>query len=357
MVAHPEMSVKIVRDMSVSYVLSWEEFLEVHESSLPRPHIASFVCTIFVATATGIFGGLLTYFVEPQDKLTASMFCWLSLVLFFVAFWDFTIRTRKCRKRVIRELRSVFDRYHGGEQSFFFDQEKWTHRTENSENEASWTGLLSAAERPNVITLATKNHMVVLPKRIFVSDSSVVAPDGEPPSVNTLRRLAFGQAVNLWQFRLGFVDYISTEVPSLWRSHPFLMSEAHAAGLLWFLMVAIGMYHSVGPGVVWGWVLAALLLFLTITTQFWYFLLKYATSNSNLRLPWEAEFSSRGVYSKNSKVGYFNAWTTFRKFGERRRCFLLYFNLNRYSIFPRRCLSLEQQTILRNLLDEKVPVD
>jgi YcxB-like protein len=172
-----------------------------------------------------------------------------------------------------------------------------------------------------------------------------------------LRGRAFGPSGNAWQFRLGFADFVLTEVPSLWRSHPFLMSEAHAAGLLWFSMVAYDMYHSTGPGVVWGWSVAGVLLFFTVTTQFWYFLLRYVTPSNSLRLPWEAEFSDRGAHLKNSKTEYFSAWTTFRKFREGRRCFLLYVSSSRYSIFPKRCLSSEQEGILRKLLKEKVAVE
>ena len=336
-------------------MLSWEEFLEVHQEALPKPHWSSLVAMILMAIATGAFGALLVYFIDSRDRLVASTFCWLSFLLLLAAFWDFKIRRGQRTKRVLQELRSTYDRHYGSEQVFAFDSDRWTHRTEAAKYEASWSSLLHAIEKQNVITLSAKSHLVTLPKRLFDdrSSSDVIGTDASE-SLALLRRLMFGQNENPWQFRLGFADYLFTEIASLWRTHPFLMYEAHAGGLLWCLMVASGMYHSTGPGVVWGWTIAGSLLFLTITAQLWYFLLKYATPSNALRIPWEAEFSDRGAHVKNPRIEYFSAWSAFRKFREGHRSFLLYVDSRRYSIFPKRCLSLGQQATLRKLLTARV---
>jgi hypothetical protein len=61
--------------------MSFEEFLELFQGSLPTASIASFVATIFIAVAAGAFGAVLTYAVDPGSKWVASAFCWMSLGL------------------------------------------------------------------------------------------------------------------------------------------------------------------------------------------------------------------------------------------------------------------------------------
>ncbi len=156
--------------------------------------------------------------------------------------------------------------------------------------------------------------------------------------------------------RISLLDFLLTEVPSLWRQHPFLMTEAHAGGLCFFVMIASGMYHTTGPGVYVGWILAGLFLFLTITAQFWYFLIKYQTSHKELRLRWEVGFSEKGVHIKTPKLDFFSAWTNFRKAREATRCFLLYINSSMYYILPKRCLPTEQQAAIRQLLQAKLAI-
>jgi hypothetical protein len=102
-----------------TFKLSWEEFLEFHQNSLPGPSIASFVAMIFMAIAVGVFGGVLTYAVNAGSRMTASSFCWLSLVLFIAAFWDLRVRTARRKTRAIGELRGVYEQFYSGEQTCF----------------------------------------------------------------------------------------------------------------------------------------------------------------------------------------------------------------------------------------------
>jgi hypothetical protein len=339
--------------MKVDYVLSWEEFMEVHDGALPKPPIGSFICTVLIALATGTFGGLLVYFIQPQDRMVASVFCWVSLALFIAAFWDLKFRTNKRRERFAHELRSIYDRHYDGKQSFTFDSDNWTHETKAGKYEASWSALRTAVERPNVIHWSTRDHIVLLPKRVM-SDGAMSDKEGV---LARLRRFTLGPQNSGLSFRLAIADYVLTEVPLLWRRHPFLMAEAHLGGLLWVLMVAYGMYDSVGPGVIYGWIIAGLLLFLTITTQFWYFVTKYFTAPAGLREDWESEFSDRGVRARNSEIESFVSWMAFRKFSEAPRAFLLYFDSNNYHIYPKRCLSPDRRESLRNLLKTSVVAD
>jgi len=92
-----------------------EEFFETHQQILPVPSIASFVATIFIAFGVGVFGVVLTYAVDPGSKLTASIFCWLSVALFVGAFWDLRVRSAKRRSRSVQDLRAIYKTYHSGD--------------------------------------------------------------------------------------------------------------------------------------------------------------------------------------------------------------------------------------------------
>ena len=100
--------------------------------------------------------------------------------------------------------------------------------------------------------------------------------------------------------------------------------------------------------------LAALFLFLTLTAQFWYFLIKYQTSHKELRNDWEVGLSTDGVHIKTSEVHFFSAWTNFKKAREAMRCFLVYINSTVYYTFPKRCVPTEQQTTVRELLHNRL---
>jgi hypothetical protein len=328
-----------------SYKLSWDEFLEFNQQSLPNPSVASFVACFFIATAVGIFGVVLTYAVDPGSKVVASSFCWLSVALFIGAFWDLRGRTQKRRSQSLRELRAIYDQYYSGERTFTFDQEKWTLETQVGKQELLWSGLLHGAEWKSVITLAAKDLLTAsVPKRVLKADE-----------LDFLRRLAIKPIEKGWKSNTSVSDYLLTEVPSLWRRHPFLMAEAHIAGLFFFAMIANTMSHTEGPGTWVGWSLAALFLFLTLTAQFWYFLIKYHTSHKELRNTWEVGFSQDGIHIKTSEVHFFSAWNSFKKAREAMRCFLVYIGPSLYYTFPKRCVPAEQQATVRELLRTRLP--
>ncbi len=171
-----------------TYTLSWEEFLEIHQNSLPGPSIASFVAMIFMAVAVGAFGAVLTYAVDAGSKTTASGFCWLSLVLFVAAFWDLRVRTARRKARAVGELKRGYRQFYSGERTFAFDQEKWTVETPGGRQESFWPSLLSAAEWQSVIALSTGHQLsAVVPKRVLT-----------PQELNSLRRIAIAPTEKTW---------------------------------------------------------------------------------------------------------------------------------------------------------------
>src|SRR5258708_33452214 len=172
-------------------------------------------------------------------------------------------------------MRPIYERYYDGEQAFAVDGEKWRHETKAGKYEASWSALTTATEQPNVIHWSTRDHIIMLPKRVIaaIAGPHCVLRDDET-ALARLRRYALGPLDNGLSFRLGIIDYVLTETPSLWRRHPFLMAEAHLGGVLWVLMIAYGMYKSAGPGGNFWLGIARLLLFPPITRQLWYFFTK-----------------------------------------------------------------------------------
>jgi hypothetical protein len=327
-----------------TYKLSWDEFLEFNQNTLPSPSIASFVAMIFMAIAVGVFGSVLTYAVDSGSRLTASIFCWLSLVLFVAAFWDLRVRTARRKKRATTELRGAYEQYYSGERTFAFDEIKWTVETQGGRQESSWSNLLSAAEWPSVITLSARDQLsAAIPKRALTG-----------AELENLRRISITPIVRTWNSSVSLSDFLLAEIPSLWRRHPFLMAEAHIAGLWFFVMIANDMYHETGPGTYFGWIMAGLFLFLTITGQFWYFLIKFRTSHKELRMLWQVGFSERGVHIKTATLDFFSAWGNFRKTREAMRCFLLYVNSSVYYVLPKRCVPADLRTPMRDLLRSKL---
>lgn len=114
------------------------------------------------------------------------------------------------------------------------------------------------------------------------------------------------------------------------------------------------MDHTTGPGTYVGWIVAGLLLYLTVTTQFWYFLIKYLTSHKEWGDDWEVDFTANGVRIKTSKVDVFRAWSTFRQVREARRCYLLYVDSSQYNTFPKRCVPAERRASVRDLVHAKL---
>jgi hypothetical protein len=327
-----------------TYKLSWDEFLEFNQSRLPSPSIASFVAMIFMAIAVGVFGGVLTYAVDSGSRLTASMFCWLSVVLFLAAFWDLRVRTARRKKRATAELRATYEQYYSGERTFAFDHTKWIVETQGGRQESSWSNLLSAAEWHSVVTLSARDQLsAAIPKRALTA-----------AELGDLRRISITPTVRTWNSSVSLSDFLLTEIPSLWRRHPFLMTEAHAAGLWFFVMIANTMFHETGPGVYFAWIVAGVFLFLTITGQFWYFLIKYHSSHKELRTSWQVGFSERGLHVKTATLEFFSAWANFRKTREVMRCFLLYLNSSVYYVLPKHCVPADLRTPVRDLLRSKL---
>lgn len=106
--------------------------------------------------------------------------------------------------------------------------------------------------------------------------------------------------------------------------------------------------------VVWGWVLAAFAVVLTLAAQIWYVPLKYWTSRRQWRAPKILGLADRGLCFIDSYVRLFAAWKSFHHFEEVRRAFLIYTSKDDYYLLSKRYFSPEQRAELKRRLQENV---
>lgn len=133
------------------------------------------------------------------------------------------------------------------------------------------------------------------------------------------------------------------------------MVRAHAAGLLASAGLSAWLWRGHRPeDIQWIVALSGTLLFITLTTQFWYHLAAYATLWLGKRTPWELECSERGVHIRTKDWQYFGAWTVFPKYRETGSAFLLYIDPTYYYLLPMRSMSNAEQERLREMLRSRL---
>jgi hypothetical protein len=295
--------------------------------------------TLLAAVMSGVTGLFLRDRV--QEEPVGALFFFLSLILFLVALW-MRFRTPIKKAQSERELRSSYDTFFAGERTFEFDREKWTLRTQFGHTETLWTGLHRAIESPHAFALCVDNQTVMVPKRALTEDE-----------VELLRNIALKTGGKATPFHVSLWDYLSTEIPSFWRRHR--PSPATYLGLLTLLFLLARAIAGNGLGTILVWVLLALcvsgvILFL----QLLHFVWKYMDDRKRAVVSWEGEFSDRGTRAKTAHGDVFLAWAQFEKFRETRRCFLLYFESERYHLLAKKCLTGDQEAALRQLLEAKL---
>jgi len=238
-----------------------------------------------------------------------------------------------------RELRSAYDTFFAGQRTFEFDREKWTLRTQFGHSEALWTGLRRATESRHTFALCVENQTVMVPKRALTEDE-----------IELLRNIALKTGGKATPFRMSVWDYLSAEIPSFWRRHR--PSPGTYLGLLTLLFLLARAITGNGRGTIWVWMLlvlclSGLIVLLQLLHSFW----KYMDKRRQAIVSWEGEFSDRGARAKTTHGDVFFAWAEFEKFRETRRCFLLYFESDRYHLLAKKCLTGDQEAALRQLLE------
>ena len=330
--------------MKVTYILTWEEYAEQYRDSWPRFDLFSVIVTAMVAVPMFGYGITLAILRMPDEVLLDSMFIGLPLFLVVAAVFTAKSQSGAAMKNAITEKRLEYDRWHAKEQSFFFDREKWTHETEAGKQESPWSALLCAQELPSILCLLGKNSWVRVPKRVL--DSS---------TLTLLRQTAIPMRGDGWPFQISWWDDQASQTVMLWRKNWFLLTFGNVFGFVVIGWVVQSWFTSnEKAGVIWGWILALFAVILGLTAQFWYAPLRYFTSAKSWRAPQRVEISDRGVCFATPHGDSFTAWKTFRQFQEISRAFLVCIDDSYYHLLSKRYFSAEQQSELRQMLQEKL---
>jgi hypothetical protein len=329
--------------MKVTYTLSWEEYAELFEDSLPRTDYFSLIATAMIAVPLIGYGITLAVFATDQTILY-SMFIGAPLFLVIAMIFATKSQTGQARKRAITEKRQEYDRRQAKEQSFSFDQEKWTHETEAGKQESPWSALTHAAELKNVFTLTGEAISIILPKRAL-----------DAASTESVRQLAIPVRADGWPFHITWWDYQASATVMLWRKMWFRMAFGNVFGLIvlgW--VVESWLTSNEKAGVIWGWILASLAVLLTLSAQLWYVPLRYFTSPRNWRSAMKFKLSPQGTIVTSLSGNHFTAWKALHKFQEIGRAYLIYTDESHYYLLSKHYFSPGQQAELARLLKANV---
>jgi hypothetical protein len=331
--------------MTVDYSVSWEEYLQICKPHFPTADWASSVATVLIGIALMIVAIAVDWAGRLNGGTPAFMLLFISAGLIVTALWAPTVGTRIGRWRYIRRCRSAYREHFAGRQlQFMFDEETWASRSQSQDSEALWSEVTVAVEYEVVIFVQSEKHFVLVPKR-------VLSPEG----LEQLRRLAFGRFISPLKLRVRLGEYMRTEIRTLWRRRRSGMMLAHATGILVAGAMIGSLWSPLSPqDALWVVLLAVCLLWITLSTQFVYFLVSYAIAWRRVHVGWQMECFDRGAHVRTATSEHFSSWSVFPKFEETRRAFLLYSDAEQYYILPKAGMKPEQQHGLRQMLLSKL---
>ena len=326
--------------MTVQYVLTWEEFMEAHQYEVPTSNWASSVAGALISIATLILAMVFDLATRVQPSMPAVTICFIAAVLMGIVVWKPTVGTWIRKREFRKQAHAAYQKYYGSKESqFTFDEQRWSDQVNVGKWE-QWSEVVVAVEYQNVIMVKSGKALALVPKRTLVSSD-----------LAKLRSLSLGEFSAPLTLRVGLLEYFLTEIASLWLQHKSMMVITHTGGLLISASLVRALWTNPNPeDVLWIEILAGALLFLTVTTQFWYILASYVLSWRRTYVPWEIEFSGRGARAKTATIEVFIAWSAFAKFREISPAFMLYFETGRYYLLPKSCMSAEKQNGLRQVL-------
>src|SRR5215472_4041359 len=330
--------------MKSTYTLTWEEFAELHQSSWPRPDYFSGIVTGAVSVPLFAYGMSLAVFGMPDEPGLYSAFIGAPLLLAVTAIGSLMSQSRKVLKGAIAEKRAEYDRRNAQEESFSFDQEKWTRDTPSGKQEVVWSSLLHTLEWPNVLHVAGEGGAATVPKRVL-----------EPAALTSLRQHAFPAAADGLPIQISWWDYQASETALLWRKYWFRLAFGNAFGLF-VLGWVVDQWLSTNEKAItlWGWILASFAVLVVLAAQIWYLPLRYWTSSKPWRAVKKLSFSDRGFRLTDSYCDLFIAWRACHTFQEIGRAFLIHTSPGRYYLLSKRYLPPDSQAHLRQILQENV---
>lgn len=331
--------------MESIYTLSWEEYSELFSDSWPRPDYFSAIVVAMVSIPLIAYGVILAVFGMPDEHTINWMFIGGPAFLLLAAFLSIASGSKKAIKEAKAEKRAQYERWHAKEQTFSFDQEKWTLRSASGKWEIPWSGILAAVEWPNVFLLLFAGGQAIVPKRAINAEM-----------IGSLRTFASLEPREIWPYKISVWDYQAAETVRFWKRYWFRMAFGNVFGvvvLVWLFQIWQESNEKIG--IVWGWVIAAFVLVLTLSAQIWYVPLKYWTSRERLRAPKGVAISSWGLCFGEHGIRSFLGWKQLQSFEEIKRAFLVYTSKDNYHLFSKRYFSSEQIEELRNRLQRNVP--
>jgi hypothetical protein len=244
----------------------------------------------------------------------------------------------------LKELQVAYEQIYSRPRELLLEEDKWILQTPSGRQEVRWKPLLGAMELKDVISVAAPDQSpLIVPKRSLTTEQ-----------VAFLRRVAINGDEKPWSSSVGFLDYLAGEVPSIWRKRPVLLTAGHVIGLLFFLFLVTHMTHTAGPYAMVGWVISAGLLFLVLTIQFWYLLIKFDHADKQGLTGWEVQLSERGTHFRAQEWATFVPWSGFRKIEEGRRSFFLHVDDSVYYILPKRWMPTAEQAKLRRSITDRL---
>ena len=193
--------------------------------------------------------------------------------------------------------------------------------------------------------LVSEGGQAVVPKRALKAEM-----------VDSLRKFASLESSDIWPYKVSVWDYQAAEIVRFWKRYWFRMGFGNIFGVV-VLVWPFQIWHESNEkiGIVWGWVIAAFVLILTLSAQIWYVPLKYWTSRERPGAPKGVAISGGGLCFGESGIRSFLGWKQFQSFEEIKRAFLVYTGKDNYHLFSKRYFSAEQIVELRNRLQRNVP--
>ncbi|MBZ5525599.1 MAG: YcxB family protein [Acidobacteriia bacterium] len=330
--------------MTFIYTPTWEEYAEQFENIWPRPDYFSAIVITMVTLPLIAYGIALEIFGTRGEELLYSMFIGGPFFLAVAAALAVTSQARSAKAKAVAEKRLEYEKWCANEQSFSFDQEKWTHTTEAGRQESPWSALRIAIEHKSAFWLTTEKSSIMICKRVF-----------DPSALTLLRQAALPVRGDGWKFYSRCWDYQAAGTVLLWRKRWFAMAFGNVFALAvlgWIVQTWLA--QDAKPVMIWGWILAAFAVVLTLTAQLWYLPLQYLTWPKRWKEPMTLEFSEWGVHFTTANENFFLSWKTLRKSEETGRAFLLYSNPSHYYILAKQYITLDQQDELRRMLQKKL---
>lgn len=332
--------------MTIRYFISREEHKEICQPHIPKADWASSVAAVFVAVGLVVLAAGVVAANSRQGGWVAVILGLVAVVMVGVALYEPTLGTWIRRYGYVRRIRTLYrENLQDKEQEFLFDEQGW--RSQDATGGAvPWADLRVAVEYAEVFYLQSGEKYAIVPKQILPAEA-----------LTQLRRLALGEFVSPFARQVGLRHHLQVEIPSLWRRRKSEMVGAHIAGVVATVMVTAWLWKDHSPrDIPWIIGISGSLLFITISTQFWYHLTVYLSQWRWHTSPSQMECSERGVHVRSRYLEYFSAWPVFPKFREIAPAFLLYIDRTQYYIVPKSNLSTDQAERLRQMLQSKLSV-